>query len=380
MEIQVTPMNATTSNGAGGGGVLSQATSAGLSSNIALVAIPDAQPRPSSGDLRKWQTVRKLARKHLDDFISLQPKVLKGGTDAIHDIRVASRRLQQVIDLLYPARPPEIRKLRRRIRDLRRSLSEVRNCDVLLERVEQSLGAKRMARREAWQTAHDYLVERRSSSLEEAVREVSKLHLATVYVKMKHSLQENADPSSANGNAAIGHTAAQVMDAFDEQLHLAFRKVFAAYRTDVERSLADATPPALHGARIAAKRLRYLIEVLQELQVEGSGEALDWLKHLQEHLGDWHDLEVLEEMLIDMVARPRFLRDQLELAMSVERLLLGNRARRQRYVQRYFEMVRSPEAASQLLAWGDRVLGEVHTEPNEPEEQAETTVPSVAEG
>jgi hypothetical protein len=31
---------------------------------------------------------------------------------------------------------------------------------------------------------------------------------------------------------------------------------------------------------------------------------------LQTHLGDWHDLEVLEQILIGMVARPKFLRDR----------------------------------------------------------------------
>ena len=64
--------------------------------------------------------VRELALRQLNRFISYEAKVLKGDdADAIHDMRVASRRLQQVLDLLYPKpRPPELRRLRRQIRAL----------------------------------------------------------------------------------------------------------------------------------------------------------------------------------------------------------------------------------------------------------------------
>jgi len=66
--------------------------------------------------------------------------VLRGDDpDAIHDMRVASRRLQQILDLLYPKpRPQKIRKLWRTIRRDRTIFSSVRNCDVLLERGDRS--------------------------------------------------------------------------------------------------------------------------------------------------------------------------------------------------------------------------------------------------
>src|SRR5581483_9306293 len=62
--------------------------------------------------------VRDLALKQLNRLVSLEAKVLKGDdADAIHDIRVATRRLQQVLDLLYPVpRPEAVRRVRRQIR------------------------------------------------------------------------------------------------------------------------------------------------------------------------------------------------------------------------------------------------------------------------
>src|SRR5439155_23512310 len=68
------------------------------------------------GSASDWTKVRKLALEQMNRFISLEPKVLKGNKpNAIHDMRVASRRLQQLLDLLYPAPPKAIRRLRRSI-------------------------------------------------------------------------------------------------------------------------------------------------------------------------------------------------------------------------------------------------------------------------
>ena len=118
--------------------------------NTSKVSVRPARPAPKLLTIGKpilgWQRVPELARRQLDILISLQPKVLRGDDpDAIHDMRVASRRLQQILDLLYPKpRPQKIRKLRRIIRRARTTLSGVRNCDVLLQRVEKLLARKRL--------------------------------------------------------------------------------------------------------------------------------------------------------------------------------------------------------------------------------------------
>ena len=91
-----------------------------------------------------WKRVRQLALKQLNRFMTLEPKVLRGDDpDAIHDMRVASRRLQQILDLMYPKpRAREIRGLRRKIRRSRRRLSGGRNRDVMEERGGKQLGGE----------------------------------------------------------------------------------------------------------------------------------------------------------------------------------------------------------------------------------------------
>ncbi|MGH9433818.1 MAG: CHAD domain-containing protein, partial [Terriglobia bacterium] len=73
-----------------------------------------------------WLQARQLALKQLDKLVALEPKVLRGNRrEAVHALRVASRRLQEELDLIYAKpRPPEIRRLRRKIRRCRGLLSD----------------------------------------------------------------------------------------------------------------------------------------------------------------------------------------------------------------------------------------------------------------
>src|SRR6516225_5055134 len=64
-----------------------------------------AVERPETTVSPQWVKLQGLALQQLDRFMSLEPKVLRGeDPEAIHDMRVASRRLQQFLDLIYP--PP----------------------------------------------------------------------------------------------------------------------------------------------------------------------------------------------------------------------------------------------------------------------------------
>ena len=316
-------------------------------------------PRESLPD---WIKVRGLALRQLNRFISLEPKVLKGDDpDAIHDLRVSSRRLQQVLDLLYPAPPKEVRRLRRKIRSSRRALSEVRNYDVNLARAQKRLASRRTSRRDAWEAISDYLVERRAESFERALRKLSKANLAVAYVRLKEHLDWGAAAVARNGHVhppdrPIALPEELASEPFAWRVRAALEKVWRAYEAQIADSRRDPEAPALHGARIATKRLRYLVEVLHAFDVAGSVEVLGSLRKLQRHLGDWHDLEVFDQMLIEMVARPKFLRDHLETAMALEKLIVRNRRAKKGYVEEYFGMTVDSAESRRLKDWIESLL------------------------
>jgi CHAD domain-containing protein len=303
--------------------------------------------------------VRKLALKQLDRFISLEPLVLRGDdADAIHDLRVASRRLQQVLDLLYPApRPGGIGKLRRRIRRSRRALGEVRNCDVQLARVSKILAGKRAARRETWEAVRHYLLQRRAENFEKAARKLSKLNLAVFYVRLKDLLAPNGHLPPAHRGHPHGEPGLPAPELFHERVAGSLERVWQAFEAQVAQSQGNPQVAVIHGVRIAAKRLRYLSEVIHEFDVPGSAPTLAWLRGLQEHLGNWHDLEVLDQMMIEMVARPAYLREHLEIAMGVEKLILKTRAGKETFREKYFQMTGDEAGYRQVKDWVATVLG-----------------------
>jgi CHAD domain-containing protein len=129
------------------------------------------------------------------------------------------------------------------------------------------------------------------------------------------------------------------------------RRTWTSLEECVERARGTPEAPALHEARIAAKKARYLIELIEGLNAPGSREALACLRRLQQHLGDWHDLEVLEEMMLEMVARKAFLAERLDLAIEVERLVLWNRRKKLDYVTQFVRMTGGSEEWLATQCW-----------------------------
>jgi CHAD domain-containing protein len=307
------------------------------------------------------QKVRELALKQLNRLMSYEAKVLKGDdADAIHDMRVASRRLQQVLDLLYPKpRPQEFRRLRRQLRRCRQVLGDVRNCDVLLEIVGRSLGRKRSARREAWTAVQHFLLMRRSETFLRTIRKIGKINLSVFYVSLKEFLHhDKAHDHSAEHHA---HGESSPLPGFGKDLTSALASTWSRFEDQIALSHRDSRPQVIHGARIATKRLRYLLEVFHEFSVPGSADALVCLRQLQKDLGDWHDLEVLEQMMIELLARREFLRDQLPLAMQVEKLILRNRESKAGLVEKYFRLSRESAEMLRLKEWVSYLLASPST-------------------
>jgi CHAD domain-containing protein len=312
-----------------------------------------AQPRD------EWSKVRKLALRQLNRFVSLESKVLKGDDpDAIHDMRVASRRLQQMFDLIFSKPlPREARRLRVKIRRCRRALGDVRNCDVLLQQVEGRLSRKHCSHREAWIAVKREIKERRSKSFSMAIRKLSKVNLAVFYMRTKEILDQlRSTPDQVLDPHPLVEAGGPALVPFPARIAQALAGVWSEFEKQVAFSHREPTAPAIHGARICAKRLRYLLEVVNQFGIQGSSDALTWLRKIQQHLGDWHDMEVLEEMVIRMIAKPELLREQLPLAMATGKLILRNRTVKQGFKEKYFQMTLESPEYQRVKNWTESFL------------------------
>ena len=72
---------------------------------------------------------------------------------------------------------------------------------------------------------------------------------------------------------------------------------FSLEKLPPDRSRVIYAPEPLHGVRIAAKKLRYAMELAHELRLLSSRRPLRRLERMQDTLGHLHDLQILLERL-----------------------------------------------------------------------------------
>jgi CHAD domain-containing protein len=172
------------------------------------------------------------------------------------------------------------------------------------------------------------------------------------------AILDRLGPKADQGQIAQppAHPNGALLEPFPMRLAKALIGVWNEFEKQVAASQSDPSATSIHAARIGAKRLRYLLEVVSQLGMPGSAQALAWLRKIQQHLGDWHDMEVLEEMIIEMMAKPQFLRDHLPLALVTGRLILRNRATKQGFRDKYFRMTLNPPSHQEIRGWMESLL------------------------
>ena len=288
------------------------------------------------------ETVARLALDRLDTFMSFESAVLRGDDpDAIHDIRVASRRLQQALDLLYlKPRPRVIARLRKRLRKARRSLSVLRNCDVLLALVEKSLKRSRhKGRARAWRATQELLSQQRVRELRKAHKRLAKIRLDRFYLALRATLDEYAQ-TAAKDEA--------LRQEFPARVQASLQQTWQGFEDSVDAAIKD--PTVAHAARIAAKKFRYLVEVVDACGASGAHEVLRWLRRIQTSLGDWHDRVVLENALVETIAQPNLIRKHPEDVRTLLTLIERTRNRASGHLEHFLELAR-PQARHSADSW-----------------------------
>lgn len=210
--------------------------------------------------------------------------------EALHDFRVALRRLRSTLRAWRPyLKRSAPKRLRKKLRDIQRATGEGRDAEVALDWLETQRASLRPSQR----FGHDWLVrrleERRQAGREHArsrvrrlfeeVREPLQARLEVLTLEV-HLIREGRGPSF--GVALAGRAREYAHET-------------AALVTRVASAEDEATA---HRARIAGKRLRYLIEPIRGRVEEADG-VVKACKRLQDVLGDLHDAHVLQAELGD---------------------------------------------------------------------------------
>jgi len=204
--------------------------------------------------------------------------------EALHQMRVATRRLRAALRLFAEVLPPEAATLNTELRWLAGVLGQVRDLDVQIDRL--------------------HAQEREPGTLQPLIAHLEQRRfvlrgrlLAALEAERYTALRAGLDALAAVDHAQLPPAAfTPVRKAAPALLGRQYRRLRRA-----ARGLAATSPPeAYHATRIRAKRLRYALDPLASLYGAPAAEALSSLRRAQDILGEYQDAIVADQWLRDL--------------------------------------------------------------------------------
>lgn len=197
------------------------------------------------------------------------PKALREfDTDAIHDARVATRRLKAATELLAPILHGDgCKKFQKALKKLRRTLGPLRDGDVMIDSLSQIKAGAQMSAA-GW--LRGMLSSQRDAARAAAAGQSAGKILAKLvgWWELRDGIAESSE--------AVDNLLAQAV-------HIRLDEF-------VERANQTGNP---HELRIVGKSLRYTLEMAAEQGHKLPKSVLKMFKTIQQYLGDWHDNVVI---------------------------------------------------------------------------------------
>ncbi|MFJ6674502.1 CHAD domain-containing protein [Actinosynnema sp. NPDC091369] len=256
-----------------------------LADRMAATTAPPTTPGRSAGDV-----VLAYLREQADALKHQDPRVRRGEDDAVHQMRVATRRMRSALQAFGTiVERDDTRQLTDELKWLAGVLGEARDLEVLRARFS-----------EAVEELDDELVlgpvkaqlTRHFAPLETAAHEAA---VAALDSDRYFALLDAVDALVTDPpfTPAARGKAAKVLPALVDKTYRRLAKRAEGARDDI----------ALHEARKAAKRLRYAVEVSEPRFGERATEYRKKVKAVQELLGEHQDGVVARPVLRELGAK-----------------------------------------------------------------------------
>jgi CHAD domain-containing protein len=249
--------------------------------NLEPDSLPDSAPR----------VVRTVGRELLARLREKSEDLgVDGDGDALHDFRVAVRRLRSWMrafddDLAGTVRP----KARRRLKRIADATRASRDFEVHIDWLDRF--AK--SRRGRYQRATEWLVER------------ARARKARADLKLQEVLNADFERTVAQLSQGLAHYVVDLdepPEPFGTSLATLIREHAESARQALSRILSVGDRAEAHRARIAAKRLRYLLEPLSDAGV-GAEPLVERIAQLQDDLGALHDAQIFGSEIARLLAK-----------------------------------------------------------------------------
>lgn len=252
--------------------------------NFATILVSMARGKKNGADVDSidpqiW--LAQILRRRFDKIVQLYSAPLEHPKDeGVHDMRVAIRRLRSALrDFARLTAKLPLRKIRKKLKFLADLLGEVRDLDVAIRAFKETSGKAKHAsiRKGIAEIVKDCKIQRRAAYDRLRVHLV-KEDLADLTKQFDRAFEEALRQREMFSATEVKEAARAViedcLDRFLEQVD-AIYDPFAVRR--------------IHRLRIAGKRLRYSLELFEDLWDDALQPFANDIKKMQSYLGDLHD-------------------------------------------------------------------------------------------
>lgn len=270
---------------------------------------PPADDRSGLLDAPTARVAACIARERLASVVDAREALERGEADALHDFRVALRRLRSWLRAYRPWIGDTLRKrTTRALRDIADATSAARDAEVAAAGM---LGGHSEAM--ATELRDDAARARRR--LDRLLRR----RFARANARAEADLRAADEASDAASDACARVASMRVVTARLVHEHV------DAIRDSLDAVDASLDPTTLHRVRIEAKRLRYLLEPLSDA-APGANDLVATLASWQDALGELHDAHLLGEHIAARRARRAARRARRARERASEAASLGDAA------------------------------------------------------
>jgi CHAD domain-containing protein len=272
--------------------------------------------RGATADTHTWLAARHFLRQGADDFC-LQLTRAKESFDpeAIHDLRVSSRRLREGLSLFSVCFKKRLfAPIRQELKGLTDMLGAIRNCDEAL-------------------LFFSPLAEKCDSSASTTVLTIVTTLLEQRVVEQRNLKRElkKIDPGSLLGRIDATCSNPRIFKSAADVLFQPVATCILEATAVREKTILELLPEALvaenvtaqHRLRVAVKRFRYRMEFLAPFAGSKYKTVYSTIKQYQEILGHMHDLDVFRSLITAPADQPAKNR-ALETIISARRRVLFN--------------------------------------------------------
>ncbi len=195
---------------------------------------------------------------------------------AIHDLRVATRRMQTLVDLAALSNPSKrAARLRKRLKLLRHTLGSRRDLDMILGKLRERAANTASARR---RRILRWVIRQMTPEERQITRRMCRATRKRGITKLRRLTKKTV------GN----RRGLETLSA--EALNAGMRQAEQKWLRAINTAKLRKDPAAYHDVRIKTKTLRYTIESMSRfVEVQGAEATTEWLKTIQDELGEWHD-------------------------------------------------------------------------------------------